>query len=383
MSVSPVSGAQSVALSEPPPPPPLSPVQQGDIDAGRARVVDGQVFAIGDRNAPPTSTWGDQPAGTAYRQTYDAVAARLGTTDRATVTAEIDRQLYGAQPAPAATATPAAAPESGEGIGSFFEGAIKGDLGNNNNWSALAGQTVVGFIPVVGQIADIRDTGAAIGQVIRGEQGGWTALGAAAIGWIPGIGDAAKGGIRAANNVVDAGSDVAQRQVDEVAQAATRPEIVMNGGTRGDWPRELNARNLQPNTDYVVNGYRYATDARGRVTSVEGRLDLQTAERNGYQQSVAGRADRLPNDQGGHLIASIFNGPGDRLNLVPMNGNLNTSRWKAMENGLASALREGRNVEVKIDVLYASTGGRPLAFRVEQRIDGEVTRQTFRNQAGG
>ena len=82
----------------------------------------------------------------------------------------------------------------------------------------------------------------------------------------------------------------------------------MSGGTKGDWPRELNARNLQPNADYLVNGYLYKTDASGRVTSAQGKLDLQTAQRNGYQQQVAGRADRLPGDQGGHLIASIFNG---------------------------------------------------------------------------
>jgi hypothetical protein len=36
-------------------------------------------------------------------------------------------------------------------------------------------------------------------------------------------------------------------------------------------------------------------------------------ERNGYQQSVAGGKDRLPDDQGGHLIASIFNGPGGAI----------------------------------------------------------------------
>ncbi len=34
----------------------------------------------------------------------------------------------------------------------------------------------------------------------------------------------------------------------------------------------------------------------------------------------------------GHLIASVFNGPGERLNLLPMNGNLNKGAWKAMEN---------------------------------------------------
>lgn len=33
-------------------------------------------------------------------------------------------------------------------------------------------------------------------------------------------------------------------------------------------------------------------------------------------QRVAGRQDRLPDDDGGHLIATQFNGPGDIDNLV-------------------------------------------------------------------
>lgn len=42
------------------------------------------------------------------------------------------------------------------------------------------------------------------------------------------------------------------------------------------------------------------------------------------------------------FIASAFNGPGERLNLVSMNGNLNKGEWKSMENTWASALKEGR-----------------------------------------
>jgi hypothetical protein len=406
-----------VSAPPPPPPPPLSPVQQGDIASGRAAVVDGQVFAIGDRSAPATATWGDQPAGTPYRQTFDAVAARLGTSDRAAVTAEIDQQLYGQSSAAspfagvsasgtvstgntyvATSATATASTEDGEGVGSFFEGAIKGDLGDNGSWSALGGQTVVGFIPIVGQIADARDTIAAAGKVIGGEEGGWTALGAAAIGWVPGLGDAAKGGIRAATNVADAGADVARRSADDVAGAAAdtaritrsvdpatgRVQISGEGGTTGAWPRELNARTLEPNADYRVNGYDYATDASGRVTTVEGRLNLETAPRNGYQQQVSGRTDRLPDDQGGHLIASIFNGPGDRLNLVPMNGNFNMGAWRSMEGRFADNLAAGRTVDVRIEAVYPADSTRPTGFVVTSITDGgRPVRDVFQNAPGG
>lgn len=394
-----VQSSQSSA-STPPPPPALSPIQQGDVASGRAGVVEGQVFSIGDRSAPATASWGDQPAGSPYRQAFDAVAARIGTPDRAAVTAEIDRQLYGtAAPSvdptlPSETAPADAAPaKSEEGVGAFFEGALKGDFSGNDSWSALAGQTVVGFIPVVGQIADARDTAAAIGQVARGEEGGWIALGAAAIGWIPG-GDIAKGGLRAADNVAEAGVDVVRRTADDAAAAARitrsvdpatgRVQIRGEGGRPGDWPAELNARTLEPHADYHVNGYHYATDAKGRVTTVEGRLDLETAPRNSYQQQVSGRTDRLPDDQGGHLIASIFKGPGDRLNLVPMNGNFNMGAWRSMESRFADALAKGHSVDLRIKAVYADDSARPTRFIVISITDGgRPVRNTFQNAPGG
>lgn len=390
--------------ASPPPPPPsprLSAVEQGDVAAGRLSTVEGRVFAVppaGTSNpAPPTVRWGEQPAGTPYRQTFESVAARIGTSDPATVSAEIDRQLYGtAAPATARTiSTPAAAATSEEGVGSFLDGAVRGNFSDNTSWSATGGQVVVGFVPVLGQIADARDTVASIGQVARGEEGGWLNLGASVVGWVPGVGDGLKAAIRGGSHVAEAGADVARtaaRQGDEVAgavirqadEAIPRKQIVMEGGGKGEWPKELNARNLEANADYLVNGYKYGTDAQGRVTHVEGKLDLETAQRNDYQQKVSGRADRLPDDQGGHLIASIFNGPGDRLNLVPMNGNFNMGAWRQMEAKFEAALKRGEQVEVKIEAVYSGVSGRPDGFVVTSRIDGgRPVRDTFVNAPGG
>ena len=264
-----VAAVQSVSAAGraggPPPPPALSSVQQGDVAAGRAKVIEGRVFdvtAAGEpAGAPAIARWGDQPAGSVHRQTVEAVAARIGTDAPGEVAAEIERQL---------------------------------------------------------------------------DSGG-------------------------------------------------RERIVMDAGSKGDWPEELNARELKPDADYIVNGYHYATDGQGRVTSVEGTLDLQTAERNGYQQQVSGREDRLPDDQGGHLIASIFNGPGDRLNLVPMNGNLNTGAWKTVENRMADALKDGKSVEAKVEVVYGDGDSqRPDQFVITYRIDGgRPTVAEFDNVAGG
>lgn len=233
MTVYAASATQAVQPATPPPPPPppgLTPVQQGDVAAGRSHVAEGLVFGPTSDSAPRTVDWGRQPIGTDYRAAFDSAAARLGTTDPATVGAELDRQLYGAPPVTSSTAQPAepsqpAQPAAdSEGVGSFIEGAVLGDFGDNNSWSATGGQVAVGFIPVVGQIADARDTIASVGQVLRGEEGGWLNLGASVVGWVPGFGDAAKAAIRGGSRIADAGTEVAQgvvRQTDEVAGRLT------------------------------------------------------------------------------------------------------------------------------------------------------------------
>ncbi|MFG0804587.1 DNA/RNA non-specific endonuclease [Leclercia sp. GLN_9] len=38
---------------------------------------------------------------------------------------------------------------------------------------------------------------------------------------------------------------------------------------------------------------------------------------------------------------------GEKLNIVPMSGNLNKGVWKQMENTWAAALKEGKQVNVR------------------------------------
>lgn len=89
-------------------------------------------------------------------------------------------------------------------------------------------------------------------------------------------------------------------------------------------------------------------------------------------------------NEGGHLIASIFSGPGEKLNLVPMNGNLNKGEWKVMENEWAKALDANKKVEVKISPIYDGFGPRPKSFEVKYKIDGQRPVEiTFDNVPGG
>jgi hypothetical protein len=72
--------------------------------------------------------------------------------------------------------------EHGPGVvGSFVDGAWKGDFADDHSWSALTGQVVIGFVPVAGQIADGRDIVAAI------RDRDWERLPLVALGVIPGL----------------------------------------------------------------------------------------------------------------------------------------------------------------------------------------------------
>lgn len=148
----------------------------------------------------------------------------------------------------------------------------------------------------------------------------------------------------------------------------TKNIVVVNSGKKGAWNQAMNKP--EPNTVYKVDGNKtYQTDALGRTSSVEGILVASKSDRNTYQQCKTGKCGSS-GDEGGHLIASIFNGPGEKLNLVPMDGNLNKGVWKQMENTWANALKDGKQVNVKIEPVYTGENKRPESFSVTYSIDG-------------
>lgn len=158
-------------------------------------------------------------------------------------------------------------------------------------------------------------------------------------------------------------------------------EIAAISGSKGSWSKELN--NPKPNTIYKVDDNKiFKTDSQGRTASVESTLSWSKSDRNTYQQCKAGKCG-IEGDEGGHLISSIFNGPGEKLNLVPMDGNLNKDTWKQMENTWASDLKDGKQVNVKIEPSYSSSK-RPDSFTVTYQINDErPIREIFNNAPGG
>ncbi|WP_281278088.1 DNA/RNA non-specific endonuclease [Peribacillus cavernae] len=130
-------------------------------------------------------------------------------------------------------------------------------------------------------------------------------------------------------------------------------------------------------------GYTYTTDSVGRISTVEGKLELGKAKRNIHAQKVAGREDRLITDDGGHLIASIFKGSGGLDNLVPMDSNLNRGAFKTLENAWSKALKQGQEVYVKVRPVFRGDSQRPIRFMIDSTIDGEVFTKVFQNRSGG
>ncbi|PWV60796.1 DNA/RNA non-specific endonuclease, partial [Frischella perrara] len=112
-------------------------------------------------------------------------------------------------------------------------------------------------------------------------------------------------------------------------------------------------------------------------------LKLDTLDRNTYQQLKAGKQG-IDGDEGGHLIASILNGSGEKINLLPMNSNLNRGLWKKHESRWANALRDGKTVKVKIEPVYQGKDIRPIKFKISYSIDnGRFMQTNLLNQAGG
>ncbi|XZE32452.1 amidohydrolase family protein [Pirellulaceae bacterium SH501] len=98
--------------------------------------------------------------------------------------------------------------QSQEGLASVFTGAIAGDLSENDSWSAMAGQVGIGFVPILGQLADARDIIAASKNVLSGADGSWMQLGIATIAIVPGL-DFLKSGRKAGRKILRSASETA------------------------------------------------------------------------------------------------------------------------------------------------------------------------------
>ncbi len=137
------------------------------------------------------------------------------------------------------------------------------------------------------------------------------------------------------------------------------------------------------NTEYTVNGSTYKTDEFGRKISCDAKLEYtEEGGRNMKEQKESGGEERKEDDDGGHLIAKIFGGAEGEENLVPMRMTINRGDYKRMENEIAKALQEGKEVNLHIEIKYDWDSSRPSKIRAEYTIDGKNTVCEFDNVEG-
>jgi WXG100 family type VII secretion target len=256
-------------------------------------------------------------------------------------------------------------------------------------WSKISewvhgGLDVLGFAPVVGELAD------GVNALIYLGEGRYVEAGISAAAMVPILGDAGKvgkWGVKAGRELLEEGAERTAKGVAEgVAEQGAREgvETAAEQGVRhGD--EVLKFGELRPNAAYVRNGYEYTTDELGRVQRVQGELNLSSAPRTPHQTAV-GRLGN-PGDEGGHLIGAQFGGTSEGVNLTPQNWQLNrgkNSPWRQMESEWAQALKEGKQVKVDIQLHYPpGNQSRPSRFLVEYTVDGEFVQRIFRNRPGG
>ncbi|ODC03117.1 hypothetical protein BFW38_05715 [Terasakiispira papahanaumokuakeensis] len=198
------------------------------------------------------------------------------------------------------------------------------------------------------------------------------------------LGGKGTGAVSTAGRVGHAAEDAAG-----AARRASTPSFAgdFKAGKSRNWSKELN--NPTPNSIYRIDGNTFQVDELGRTSLVDiPQLRLNTSARNSYQQVVAGRADRLDTDVGGHLLGSQFGGPGEGINIVAMDRALNSNsrtlgQFGQLETKWANKIRAGDSVGVKISPVYEGTSLRPARFDITETINGEETFYRLLNKPGG
>jgi hypothetical protein len=246
---------------------------------------------------------------------------------------------------------------AGEGVGSFFEGALAGDFAEENeSWSKVGGQIVVGFIPYVGQVADARDTLAAVDHIWDGKDGAWGDLALAGIGWIPVGGDIAKTVLRIGRKeakLLKAGEQVL-KHADDAARVGAKLAIKFEHGVGGRLEKAV--AKIEPH--HIGTG----TDTTEAARNLARRLGKET-------------------DDAGHAIGNNLGGPGGATsgNIFPMNPTVNRGAFAQFEKLVAEQVKAGKEVLVEVVPRYQGNATRPFEIVYNVIIDGKTVTRTFPN----
>ena len=135
---------------------------------------------------------------------------------------------------------------------------------------------------------------------------------------------------------------------------------------------------LVPNNEYKLNGYSYKTDEFGRISQVNGNIQLpkETVSRPNLPEIK----DAREGDHKGHVVAHDLGGADTEGNLVPMDPRLNQSDYRKLEIEVKKKAEEGHDVNATYELEYTDDTARPSSIIVNLDIDGEITEKVFINE---
>lgn len=140
---------------------------------------------------------------------------------------------------------------------------------------------------------------------------------------------------------------------------------------------------LEPDATIEKDGYTYKTDDQGRVISAEGtlRIPKDPSPRKMSSMEAVSKGDHIKGvDEIFHLIGRRFGGSDGIENLVAGNMHLNRSDYARMENKLEKALKEKKDVTMKVEPVYDGDSNRPSEICVTYSINGEKETVVFKNE---
>ncbi|MGL5150829.1 MAG: DNA/RNA non-specific endonuclease [Clostridium sp.] len=124
--------------------------------------------------------------------------------------------------------------------------------------------------------------------------------------------------------------------------------------------------------------YLYKTDEMGRISKFE-TDNLKLTERESRLPHNHDTPGKLSGDHAGHLAGDRFGGSPELDNLVSQSSNVNLSQYKKIENQWATAIKEGKQVKVNVEIKYDGDGLRPSEFNVQYEIDGKYFERDILN----
>lgn len=180
-------------------------------------------------------------------------------------------------------------------------------------------------------------------------------------------------------------------------------KVLIDGtGTRNKYDHDWNAQleDPKPNTVYnvdVTHGdktvtYKYETDEYGDTIKVSAELELSelkskirdATKRNNTTQADYGGPN--PDYDGGHIIATVFHGPAERVNVIPQLESQNRrGEWRDMERGWQKGLTpdkgtgEKDKITVEINIKY-DEDRHPKTYTVKSKVnDDPIIKRKFDN----